>query len=232
MAPRLAVKLRSVHHGPRRTRRALSSSPAYDSTLAHLRIGAHTRVIFQGFTGKLATANARESLAWGTRVVGGVGRGGAAGDPDEHLGLPVFASVRAAAEALRPDASAVYAVAPRAGAAIEEAVAAEVPLIVAVAEHIPLHDMLRVSPARLKSASPHLLAPVFHCALFQAVLDVSSSSQQSRRSTPSSRPNPARASSAQTRPASSRRPDDAALASSRCRRSCPGLLGSLPRAGR
>lgn len=35
----------------------------------------------------------------------------------------------------------------QAPAAIEEALEAEVPLIVAVAEHIPLHDMLRVSAA-------------------------------------------------------------------------------------
>lgn len=32
----------------------------------------------------------------------------------------------------------------QAPAAIEEAIEAEVPLIVAVAEHIPLHDILRV----------------------------------------------------------------------------------------
>ena len=46
---------------------------------------------------------------------------------------------------LKPDATAVYVAAPFAASAIEEAVEAEVPLIVAVAEFIPLHDMLRVS---------------------------------------------------------------------------------------
>jgi len=50
-------------------------------------------------------------------------------------------------EHLKPDATAIYVAAHQAVAAIEEAIEAEVPLIVAVAEHIPLHDMLRVSPA-------------------------------------------------------------------------------------
>jgi succinyl-CoA synthetase alpha subunit len=146
MVTRVGLRPRHVQHGRRppslQSRRAASSSLAYDATLAHLRIGSHTRVIFQGFTGKLATVNARESLAWGTRVVGGVKRGAA--DGQEHLGLPVLPSVRAAVAALRPEASGVYVAAPQAAAAIEEAIEAEVPLIVAVAEHIPLHDMLRV----------------------------------------------------------------------------------------
>jgi hypothetical protein len=49
-----------------------------------------------------------------------------------------------AMEELKPNATGIYVAAHQAPAAIEEALAAEVPLIVAVAEHIPLHDMLRV----------------------------------------------------------------------------------------
>ena len=52
-----------------------------------------------------------------------------------------------AAEQLKPDATAIYVAAHQATAAIEEAIEAEIPLIVAVAEHIPLHNMLRVSTA-------------------------------------------------------------------------------------
>ena len=112
----------------------------YDSTVANLRIGAHTRVIFQGFTGRQATANAQESIAWGTKIVGGVKPNGSG----EHLGLPVLPSVRKAMEELKPDATGIYVAAHQATAAIEEAIEAEVPLIVAVAEHIPLHDIMRV----------------------------------------------------------------------------------------
>jgi succinyl-CoA synthetase alpha subunit len=123
---------------------AFSSSSrrnGYDDTIQNLKIGAHTRVIFQGFTGKLATANAKESMDWGTNVVGGVKPNGSG----EHLGKPVLPTVRAAMEQLKPDATGIYVAAHQATAAIEEAIEAEVPLIVAVAEHIPLHDIMRVS---------------------------------------------------------------------------------------
>jgi succinyl-CoA synthetase alpha subunit len=113
----------------------------YDETIQNLRIGSHTRVIFQGFTGKQATANAQESIAWGTNIVGGVKPGGSG----EHLGLPILPSVRKAMEELKPDATGIYVAAHQATAAIQEAIEAEVPLIVAVAEHIPLHDIMRVS---------------------------------------------------------------------------------------
>lgn len=113
---------------------------AYASTLDNLRIGSHTRVIFQGFTGRQATANAKESIAWGTNIVGGV----TPGRESTHLDLPVLPSVRKAVEVLKPDATGIYVPASAAVAAIEEAIEAEVPLIVAVAEHIPLHDMLRI----------------------------------------------------------------------------------------
>ena len=99
-----------------------------------------TRVIYQGFTGKVATQNAKESIEYGTNIVGGVTPGKNA----EHLGLPVLPSVRDAKEQLKPDATAIYVAAQHAAGAIEEAIEAEIPLIVAVAEHIPLHNILRV----------------------------------------------------------------------------------------
>lgn len=118
-----------------------SRRSGYDDTIQNLKIGKHTRVIFQGFTGKQATANAKESIEWGTNIVGGVKPNGSG----EHLGLPVLPSVRAAMEQLKPDATGIYVAAHQATAAIEEAIEAEVPLIVAVAEHIPIHDIMRVS---------------------------------------------------------------------------------------
>ncbi|PWY89800.1 CoA-ligase, partial [Aspergillus heteromorphus CBS 117.55] len=120
----------------------------YADTLPNLKIGAHTRVLFQGFTGRQATANVQESLAWGTKIVGGV----KPGVEGEHLGLPVFPSVRAAHEKAKPDASAIYVPGNQTAQAIEEAIEAEIPLVVAVAEHVPIHDILRIH-SMLKSQS-------------------------------------------------------------------------------
>ncbi|KAF1838105.1 succinyl-CoA ligase subunit alpha [Decorospora gaudefroyi] len=163
---------RRRHHGPRIHRTLFSTSPrhnGYDDTIPNLRIGSHTRVIFQGFTGKQATANAKESIAWGTNVVGGVKPNGSG----EHLGLPVLPSVRAAVEQLKPDATGIYVAAHQATAAIEEAIEAEVPLIIAVAEHIPLHDMMRIhsmlqsqSKSRLVGANaPGIISAIGRCRI-------------------------------------------------------------------
>ena len=102
--------------------------------------GPETRVIYQGFTGRVSTSNAQQSLEYGTKIVGGT----TPGKEGEHLGLPLYPSVQKATEELKPDASAVFVAAHQAAKAIEDAIAAEIPLIVAVAEFIPLHDMLRV----------------------------------------------------------------------------------------
>lgn len=148
------------HHGlsPTAPRRLFGSSSCrqnYASTLENLRIGSKTRVIFQGFTGRQATANAQESIAWGTNIVGGV----TPGKEGEHLGLPVLPSVRRAMEELKPDATGIYVPASKATQAIEEAIEAEVPLIVAVAEHIPLHDMLRIHSVLKTQSKSRLVGP-------------------------------------------------------------------------
>ncbi|KAF5972380.1 succinyl ligase subunit alpha-2 mitochondrial [Fusarium coicis] len=88
-----------------------------------------------------ATINAKDTIDYGTKVVGGV-------SPDKggrtHLGLPVFGTVKEAMKEVKPDVSAVFVPAKFAAAAILEAIEAEVPLVVSVAEHVPVHDMLRV----------------------------------------------------------------------------------------
>ncbi|KAK5134421.1 hypothetical protein LTR08_006468 [Meristemomyces frigidus] len=157
---------------PRCSRRDFTSSAvrgSYDDTVQNLRIGKHTRVIYQGFTGRVATGNAKDSLAYGTNIVGGV----TPGKEGEHLGLPLLPNVRKATEQLKPDATAVFVAAPQCAKAIEEAIEAEIPLIVSVAEHIPLHDIMRVcsilktqSKSRLVGANaPGIIAPIGSCRI-------------------------------------------------------------------
>lgn len=157
-AMRHHLRSKAKSQGPVLPSRCFTTSQprhSYAATLNNLRIGSKTRVLFQGFTGRQATVNAKESIEWGTTIVGGVvpGRDG------EHLGLPVLPTMKMAMEELRPDATAIYVPASRAAQAIEDAIEAEVPLIVAVAEHVPLHDMLRIHGMLKTQTKSRLVGP-------------------------------------------------------------------------
>jgi len=104
-------------------------------------IDERSRIVVQGLTGREGSFHAQRNRAYGTNVVGGVtpGKGGQAVE-----GIPVFDTVRSAAEATGADVSLIF-VPPRAATdAIYEAVDAGLGTIVAITEGIPAHDMLRV----------------------------------------------------------------------------------------
>jgi len=114
-----------------------------------------TRVICQGFTGAQGTFHSEQAIAYGTRMVGGVtpGKGGTT-----HLGLPVFDTVKDAAEATGADASVVYVPAAFAADAILEAIDAAIPLVVCITEGVPVLDMVKVKRA-LSGAGTRLIGP-------------------------------------------------------------------------
>ncbi|MET0841096.1 MAG: succinate--CoA ligase subunit alpha [Methyloceanibacter sp.] len=114
-----------------------------------------TRVICQGFTGAQGTFHSEQAIAYGTRMVGGVtpGKGGTT-----HLGLPVFDTVKDAAEATGANASVVYVPAGFAADAILEAIDAEIPLVVCITEGVPVLDMVKVKRA-LSGAGTRLIGP-------------------------------------------------------------------------
>ncbi len=106
-------------------------------------VNENTRVVVQGITGREGQARSKLMLGYGPKVVAGVtpGRGG-----EETLGVPVFDSVRQAAEAVgQIDASVVFVPAPGAADAAMEAMDAGVKLVVIVPDRVPLHDVMKLT---------------------------------------------------------------------------------------
>ena len=113
-------------------------------------VDRNTRVICQGITGKVGEFHTRGCLEYGTRMVGGVtpGKGG-----EKIADLPVFDTVAEARDATGANATMIFVPPPFAADAILEAVAAEIELVIAITEGIPVLDMARVLPEVGKSKS-------------------------------------------------------------------------------
>ena len=102
-------------------------------------VNQETKVLVQGFTGQTGTYHAKECMAYGTHIVGGVtpGKGG-----EIHLGKPVFNTMREAVLATSADTSVIFVPAPFVLDSIIEAVDAGITLIIVITEHVPIHDMI------------------------------------------------------------------------------------------
>jgi succinyl-CoA synthetase alpha subunit len=100
-----------------------------------------TRVIIQGITGRVGSAQAKLMLDYGTKVVAGVtpGRGG-----QEVHGIPVYDSVEEALGEHEADASVVFVPAPAAKDSVFEAIQCGLKLVVVVTERIPIHEAMEM----------------------------------------------------------------------------------------
>ena len=118
-------------------------------------VNKDTKVITQGMTGDTGTFHTEQALAYGTQMVAGVtpGKGGS-----EHIGLPVYNTVSEAKAETGATASCIYVPPPFAADSILEAIDAEIELIIAITEGIPVLDMVRVKRA-LQGSKSRLLGP-------------------------------------------------------------------------
>ena len=118
-------------------------------------IDKNTKVICQGFTGSQGTFHSEQAIKYGTLMVGGVTpkKGG-----QEHLGLPVFNSVKEAKDSTEANASVIYVPPPFAAGAIIEAIDADMDLIVCITEGVPVLDMMQVK-RKLEKSKSRLIGP-------------------------------------------------------------------------
>ena len=106
-------------------------------------VNKDSKVIVQGFTGKEGSFHAEQMIAFGTNVVGGVtpGKGG-----QNHLGKPVFNTVKEAVANTQANVSILFVPPAFAADSIMEAADSGIKVIVCITEGIPVADMIKAKP--------------------------------------------------------------------------------------
>ncbi|MBK7634045.1 MAG: succinate--CoA ligase subunit alpha [Saprospiraceae bacterium] len=118
-------------------------------------VNKDSKIIVQGFTGKEGTFHAEQMIDYGTNVVGGVtpDKGGT-----EHLGKPVFNSVKDAVVKAGADTSIIFVPPGFAADAIMEAAEAGIKVIICITEGIPVQDMV-IAKAYIEQYDCTLVGP-------------------------------------------------------------------------
>lgn len=104
-------------------------------------INKDTRMIVQGFTGKIGSFHAQDMIRYGSNVVGGItpGKGG-----QTHLERPVFNTVKESVEQAGAEASIIFVPPAFAADSIMEAADAGIKYCIAITDGIPTQDMMKV----------------------------------------------------------------------------------------
>ena len=118
-------------------------------------VDKNSKIVCQGITGSQGTFHTEQCIGYGTQVVAGVtpGRGG-----QEHLGVPVYNTMREAVADTGANVSMIYVPPAFAADAILEAADAGVNLAVCITEGIPVADMVKVKSA-LRDYDCRLIGP-------------------------------------------------------------------------
>jgi len=121
-------------------------------------LNKESRIITQGITGKTGSFHTRHSIAYANGkacYVAGVtpGKGGQVVE-----GVPVFNTVAEARSQTGANVSVIDVPPPYAAAAIDEAVAAGIELVICITEGVPVKDMI-VSRQKMQASSSYLVGP-------------------------------------------------------------------------
>lgn len=118
-------------------------------------VNKNSKIIVQGFTGSEGTFHSQQMIDYGTQVVGGVTPGKGS---QEHLGKPVFNTVREAVEKTGADTSIIFVPPAFAADAIMESADAGIKVIITITEGIPVKDMITVADY-VKDRDSRLIGP-------------------------------------------------------------------------
>ncbi len=124
-------------------------------------IDQNTKVIVQGLTGKTGSFHTNQAMEYfGSKMVAGTHpkKAGTNWTSDQGVDLPIYANASEAKQATGANASVIYVPPVGAAAAIEEAIDAEIPLIICITEGVPVLDMVRVK-AKLDKSGSRLIGP-------------------------------------------------------------------------
>ncbi len=124
-------------------------------------IDKNTKIIVQGLTGKTGSFHTNQALDYfGTQMIAGTHprKAGTSWIAENGAELPIYATAGDAKDATGANASVIYVPPAGAAAAIEEAIEAEIPLIICITEGVPVLDMVRVK-ARLERSKSRLIGP-------------------------------------------------------------------------
>jgi succinyl-CoA synthetase alpha subunit len=121
-------------------------------------IDKNTRVITQGITGKTGQFHTRMCRDYANGRNGFVAGVNPKKAGENFEGIPIFGTVREAKEATGATASVIYVPPPFAAAAIDEAVAAGLELVICITVGVPVRDMIETR-YRMQGSNTVLIGP-------------------------------------------------------------------------
>ena len=122
-------------------------------------IDKNTRVMTQGITGKTGMFHTQTSRAYANGkacFVAGVNPKKAG---EDFEGIPIFGTVKDAKAQTGANVSVIYVPPPFAAAAIDEAVDADLDLVICITEGIPVRDMIRTKRPHARASARCCVGP-------------------------------------------------------------------------